>query len=86
MSFFLKSIDIWHIVEYGWTPPDATTAEWTIIQTNARLSNDKALNVLCQALSRSEFSRISHCETAWETWEILETTYEDTKIVKFVKL
>jgi hypothetical protein len=86
MRFFLKSIDIWHIVESGWTPPDAATAEWSIIQTNSRLSNDKALNALYQALSPSEFSQISHCEIALEAWEILETTYEGIKIVKSTKL
>jgi hypothetical protein len=44
------------------------------------------MNVICQALLPSEFSRISHCKTAQEAWEILETTYEETKIVKSVKL
>jgi hypothetical protein len=34
----------------------------------------------------SEFSRISHCEYAQKAWQILETTYESTKIVKSVKL
>jgi hypothetical protein len=86
MRFFLKFIDVWHIVEFGWTSPDATTVEWTIIQTNTHLSNNKALNVICQALSPSEFSRISHCEIAQKVWKILETTYEDTKIVKSTKL
>jgi len=37
-------------------------------------------------LSPLEFSRIFNCETAQEAWEILETTYEGTKLVKFVKL
>jgi hypothetical protein len=32
-----------------------------------------------------EFSRISHCESAQEARQILETTYEGTKIVKSVK-
>jgi hypothetical protein len=86
MSFFLKSIDFWQIVETGWTPPSTATVEWTIVQTGARLSNDKGLHVLCQALSPSEFSRISHCESAQEVWTILETTYERTKIVKSAKL
>jgi len=86
MRFFLKSIDIWHIVESGWTPPEAPTAEWTIIQTHSCLSNDKALNAICQTLSPSEFSRISHCEIAREAWEILETTFEGIKIVKSAKL
>jgi hypothetical protein len=86
MRFFLKSTDIWQIVESSWTPPNTTAAEMSIVQTSARLSNDKALNPVCQALSPSEFSRILHCEIAQEAWAILETTYECTKIVKFAKL
>jgi hypothetical protein len=35
---------------------------------NARLSNDKALHALCQALSPSEFAKISNCESAKEAW------------------
>jgi hypothetical protein len=41
---------------------------------------------ICQALSPSEFSRISNCETAQDAWKILETTYEGTKLVKSAKL
>jgi len=85
LRFFLKSIDIWHIVEFGWTPPKAPIAEWTIPQTHSRISND-TLNAIWQALSPSEFSRISNCETYKEAWEILETTYEGKKIVKSAKL
>jgi hypothetical protein len=42
----------------------------------------KALHALCQALSPSEFTRISNCEVAKDAWQILETTYADTKLVK----
>jgi hypothetical protein len=63
MRFFLKSNDVWQIVESGWTKPGDTTLE-LISQKNARLSNNKALHALCQALSPSEFARISNCETA----------------------
>jgi hypothetical protein len=48
--------------------------------------NDKAMNAMCQALSPLEFSQISHCETMKEAWEILETTYEGTQLVKSSKL
>jgi hypothetical protein len=34
----------------------------------------------------SEFARISNCETTQEAWQILETIYEGTKLVKFAKL
>jgi len=61
MRFFLKSIDVWQIVESGWTKPEPTTTELTVAQTSARLSNDKVLHALCQALSLSQFARILNC-------------------------
>jgi hypothetical protein len=57
MRFFLKSIDCWCIVETGWTKPEDATPELAS-QKNTRLSNDKALHALCQALSPSEFAKI----------------------------
>jgi hypothetical protein len=65
MSFFFKSIDCWNIVETGWTKLVDATLE-LVIEKNARLSNDKALHALCQALSPSEFARISINEYAQE--------------------
>jgi len=85
MRFFLKSIDVWKIVEIGWIKPKEID-EITVIQTSARLSNDKAIHVLCQVLSPSEFAGISNCEIAKDAWQILETTYKGTKLVKFDKL
>jgi len=82
---FLKSIDVWKIVKTSWIKRKETE-EITVIQTRARLSNDKALHALCQALSPSEFTRISNCEIAKDAWQILETTYEGTKLVKSIKL
>jgi len=77
MRFFLKSIDC--------TKPKDTTIEIVPLK-NARLHNDKALHALCQALSPSEFAKISNCESAKEAWQILETTYKGTKLVKSAKL
>jgi hypothetical protein len=85
MRFFLKSIDCWSIVETGWTKPGDTALE-LVSQKNARLSNDKALHALCQALSPPEFAKISNCESTQEPWQILETTYEGTKRVKSATL
>jgi hypothetical protein len=85
MRFFLKSIDCWSIVETGWTKAADTTLK-AVPQKNARLSNDKAFQALCQALSPSEFAKISNYESAKEAWQILETTYEGTKHVKSAKL
>jgi hypothetical protein len=58
-----KSIDCWNIVEIGWTKPEDATLE-LVSQKVARLSNDKALHALCQALSPSEFAKISNCKSA----------------------
>jgi hypothetical protein len=35
MFFFLKSIDVWQIVETGWIKPEATTAELFVAQNSA---------------------------------------------------
>jgi hypothetical protein len=86
MHFLLKSIDCWKTVELGWAKPEDTADELTIVQTSARLSNDKAIHALCQVLSPSKFARISNCESAQAAWQILETTYEGTKLVKSAKL
>jgi hypothetical protein len=86
MCFFLQSIDVWKIVESGWSKLEDTIYELTVAQTSARLSNDKTLHALCQALSLSEFARIPNCEFAQEALQILEITYEGTKFVKSAKL
>jgi len=65
MCFFLKSIDCWKTVETGWTKPVDTNIE-LLTKKNARLSNDKALYALCQALSPFEFTKISNCGTTQE--------------------
>jgi len=85
MRFFLKSVDCWSIVETSRIKPDDTTLE-LVPQKAARLSYDKDLHALCQALSPSEFVKISNCESAQEAWQIFETTYEGTKLVKSAKL
>jgi hypothetical protein len=64
MRFFLKSIDVWSIVESRWTPPDTTIAKWTVLQKQTRVANDRVMNDVCLELSPTEFSRISQCKTA----------------------
>jgi hypothetical protein len=51
MRFFLKSIDVWSIVKSGWTPLDTTIGEWTVLQKQTRVANDRAMNAICLALS-----------------------------------
>jgi NADPH-dependent 7-cyano-7-deazaguanine reductase QueF-like protein len=61
-AFFLKSIDIWNIVESGWIKPEDTTDELTISQTSEQLSNDKPsmLYVKCfHRLNSQEFQTVN---------------------------
>ena len=48
--------------------------------------NNRALNVLFNAVTNKEFKKISSTETAKEARTILQTTYEGTKAVKDSKL
>jgi hypothetical protein len=54
MCFFLKSIDIWKIVETGWIKLEEKD-KITVTQTSAQLSNDKALHALCQVKIEIDF-------------------------------
>jgi hypothetical protein len=65
MRLFLKSIDCWNIVETCWTKPVDATLK-LVTEKNPRLSTDKALYAICQALSPSKFARISNSESAKE--------------------
>lgn len=59
MRFFLKAIDVWHIVESGWITLDTIIAKWIALQKQTHVANDKAMNAICSTLSLSKFSRIS---------------------------
>jgi carbonic anhydrase len=47
MRFFLKSIDVWSIVESEWTPPNTSIGEWTVLKKQTRVVNDRAMNAIC---------------------------------------
>jgi hypothetical protein len=47
MHFFLKSIDVWKIVESGWIKLEDTTDELTVDQTSARLPIPSMLYIKC---------------------------------------
>jgi hypothetical protein len=86
MRAYFKSINVWHIIEYGWTLPDTDIAKWTMEEKSAATANDKALNAIFISVSNEEFSRVSRCEIAKQAWETLEITHEGTKVVRASKL
>ncbi|XP_070026662.1 uncharacterized protein [Nicotiana sylvestris] len=48
--------------------------------------NEKAKNLLYNAISREEYEKIFSCETAKEMWDKLEVTYEGTNKVKETRI
>jgi hypothetical protein len=67
------AIDCWNTVEIGWTKPADATLE-LVPQKNARLSNDKALHALRQALSPShlqKFETVNLLKKRGKPWKLL---------------
>jgi hypothetical protein len=86
MKAYLKSIDVWHIVEFGWINPNKAIAEFSKDEKNAASANDKVLHAIYTSLCFEEFGRISRCVIAKEAWETLEITHEGSQIVKASKI
>jgi hypothetical protein len=59
MRAYLKSIDVWHIVESGWINPNKASAEFSKDEKIASSVNDKALHAIYSSMCPEEFGRIS---------------------------
>ena len=56
--------------------------DWDDAKIKAANFNSRALNALFSAVTNEEFKKISSTETVKEAWNILQTTYDGTKVVK----
>ncbi|XP_062028596.1 uncharacterized protein LOC133744517 [Rosa rugosa] len=101
MKSYLYAQDehVWNIVENGWNVPMAKAKEegsstatpkprkdWTEEEVRDLQADFKAKNSIFAALSEREKLRISHCDTAKQAWDLLQTTYEGNKKVRAQKL
>ena len=88
MEVFLKSLDLdlWDIVENGYTPPSKPRPEWTNQDQRAWSLNARAMNALCCGLASREIGRVYTCTTATEMWRSLEVFHEGTSQVKKAKI
>ena len=57
-------------------------ADWDDAKIKAANFNTRALNALFSTVTNEEFEKISSTEIAKDAWNILQTTYEGTKVVK----
>ena len=78
--------NVWQAVEIGQTKPKEALADQDDAKIKAANFNSRALNALFNAVTNEEFKKISSTETAKESWTILQTTYQGTKVVKDLKL
>ena len=86
ITAYLQSlgIEVWDIVEIGYTFPSATptdTAGKKQYETNA-----KVVNTLLGSLSQSKFVKVMQLKTAKEIWDKIVLRYEGDEQVKREKL
>ena len=88
MRAFLQSLDekVWQAVEIDLTKPKEAPVDQDDAKIKAANFNSRTLNALFSVVTDEEFKKISSTEIAKEAWTILQTTYEETKVVKDLKL
>ncbi|MQL77537.1 hypothetical protein Taro_009962 [Colocasia esculenta] len=88
MEFFLQSYDyqLWTIIKEGDLIVLNLREEWVDNDIKMPSQNSETKNLICCALTRSEFNRISACKSAKEMWEKLKLTYEGTDKVKEIRI
>ena len=88
MKVFLQALGkkVWQAVEVNWIKPKEAPVDWDEATIKVANFNSRALNALFCGVTNEEFRKISSTKFAKEVGTILETTYEDTKAIKTVKL
>ncbi|MQM02157.1 hypothetical protein Taro_034929 [Colocasia esculenta] len=88
MEYFLQGFyfQIWSIIEEGDLVILNSRQNWTDDDRTKISLNCKAKSIMCCALSKKEFNRVSACKTAKDMWETLKLTYEGTDKVKETKI
>ncbi|MQM00932.1 hypothetical protein Taro_033679 [Colocasia esculenta] len=88
MEYFLQGFDfqIWSIIEEGDLVVLNNRQNWTEDDKKKISLNYKAKSILCCALSKKEFNRVSACKSAMEMWEKLRIMYEGTYKVKETRI
>ncbi|MQM12322.1 hypothetical protein Taro_045237 [Colocasia esculenta] len=88
IEYFLQGFDfqIWSIIEEGDLVVLSNIEHWTEDDRKKISLNCKAKSILCCALSKKEFNRVSACKSAMEMWEKLRITYEGTDKVKETRI
>jgi len=93
MSVHIQSVDmdVWVVVVNGRFQPQVVAngvaqekhkADWSDDDKNKVQYDLKARNILISFLGVNEYHSVSHCKTAKDMWDALETLHEGTDVVK----
>ncbi|MQM02076.1 hypothetical protein Taro_034835 [Colocasia esculenta] len=84
MKFFLQGYDyqLWSIIEDEDLIVLSSRENWTDNDSQ----NNKVKNIICCALTRKEFNKISACKIAKEMWDKINLTYEGSDKVNETKI
>ncbi|MQM18519.1 hypothetical protein Taro_051513, partial [Colocasia esculenta] len=88
MEFFLRGYNyqLWTIIEEGDLIVLNLREEWIDNDRKLLSQNCKTKNLICCALTRSEFNMISVCKSTKEMWDKLKLTYEGTDKVNETRI
>nr|XP_009784452.1 PREDICTED: uncharacterized protein LOC104232864 [Nicotiana sylvestris] len=97
MEIFVEAygVKVWRVIKKGNYPLPAATPSladpediysYTKEQMEVVRVNNKARNLLHNAINGKEYEKISSCDTTKEMWDKLEVTYEGTSKVKEIHI
>ena len=95
MTWFLKSIDLWDVIEDGPHIPtkiengvvvSKPKQEWDEVDRKKVQSNAKVIHYLYCAIDRNEYGYICQCKSAKDIWRLLEIIHEGNNKVKESKI
>ena len=74
-----ENYDIWKKVYHPYVIPEAINTD--ALKTEFE-NNCKARNILLSGISRSDYDRVAHLETAHEIWNALKSFHQGTNNIK----
>ena len=95
VTWFLKSIDLWDVIEDGPHVPtkiengvvvSKPKQEWDEFDRKKVQLNAKAIHYLYCVIDRNEYNHICQCKSAKDIWRLLEIIHEGNNKVKESKI
>jgi len=88
MTIFLQSLGclVAKSLTKPYIRPDSEESTWSDFTYKEYEANSKAQNSLLTALNEDDLTRFIHCQSAYEIWQHLLVTHEETSQVKRAKI